>query len=266
MPLPPPPKPLLPRARWCNKTAAEYKKRRVQFYRMLLWRTLLDRGLNVLGVDPSVRLKRDPLPAIAVFQTRPDKQYGSSAKADVLGGTPGWFLKEYYLHTMWIRSTPATRALLRQAEARTFGVYDQTAFTEELNWGAGANATCCHTACLSAQTTSSPVVKLPKSSSATEATTCAFDAKPPDAPPPPNATRHVWARYPWRSDDYNDLKIPYHRFGRCTGRDVSCDPAASIHESCPPAPPPFTKEIAIRGKREADAARRKKKGGRRARG
>ena len=51
----------------------------------------------------------------------------------------------------------------------------------------------------------------------------------------------------WRPDAYNTLAIPMHRFGRCTGRDVSC---VGLHSDCPPPPPPFTKEVALAGKRE----------------
>ena len=250
--LPPPPRPLLPRSRWCNRSA-DYNRRRIQFHRMLLWRTLLERGLSVIGVDASARLLRDPLQAIDALRTRGDEQYGSGARPDMLGSTPGWFLKEYYLHHIFLRATPVTLALLRRAEARTFGISDQSAFTEELNWGAGSNATCCHTNCLTAQFTTQPVVKPPKRA-AVATTTCAHDDAPPLAPPPPNASRHVWKAGQWRTNAYNDLKIPFHRFGRCTGRDVSCEPAA-MHASCPPAPPPFTREIAVKDRARAAAAR-----------
>jgi hypothetical protein len=249
--LQPPVQLLLPRSRWCNKSRGEYIKRRTQFYRLRLWSTLLHRGLDVLGVDPSHRLRRNPIPAIHALRTREDAQYGNGQRPDVLGSTPGWFLKEYYLHSMWIRSTPTTRALLARVEARARGVYDQTAFSEELNWGAGANASCCHTACLSAQLTTSR--RQPnKGVSPIITEECKFDDNPPLAPPPPNATRHVWLRTPWRPDAYNDLKIPFHRFGRCTGRDVSCAPEAT-HASCPPSPPPFTQAIAIADRKKAAA-------------
>ena len=110
--LPPPDPPLLPRGFWCNKPAADYTRRRLQYHRMRLWHVLLERGLDVLGIDSGMRLRRDPLPAIGAMRTREDEQYGKGVRPDVLGGTPGWFLKEFYLHTLWIRSTPTTRALL----------------------------------------------------------------------------------------------------------------------------------------------------------
>ena len=57
----------------------------------------------------------------------------------------------------------------------------------------------------------------------------------------------------WRRNAYNTLQIPMHRFGRCTGRDASC---VGLHEHCPPPPPPFTKEVALAGRRkQAEAAR-----------
>jgi len=34
--------------------------------------------------------------------------------------------RRYYLHTMWLRATDATRALLARAEARVRGASDQT--------------------------------------------------------------------------------------------------------------------------------------------
>ena len=95
LPLPPPEPPLLPRQRWCNSSKkGDYGRRIVQFHRMRLWRTLLDRGLNVLGVDAERRMVRNPLPAIAALRCRNDDQYGSGRPPDVLGGAPGWFLKE----------------------------------------------------------------------------------------------------------------------------------------------------------------------------
>jgi hypothetical protein len=126
-PLPAPDPPLLPRSRWCNASKkSEYWRRLSSLHRMLLWRTLLDRGLNVLGVDAERRLVRNPLPAIAALRTRDEAQYGLGAPPDVLGGAPGWYLKEYYLHTVWLRACDATRALLRRAEARVRGASDQT--------------------------------------------------------------------------------------------------------------------------------------------
>jgi len=262
LPLPLPVPALLPRGRWCNKSASDYLKRRLQFHRVRLWRILLDLGLDVLGLDASLRLRHDPLPAIHSMHCRLDLQYGSGARADVVGATPGWYLKELYLQNVWLRSTAATRALVGQTEMRTWGLYDQTAFTEEANWGAGANATCCHTNCLAAQLTKEPVVKVraSKASKASAAVVCApDDGALPRAPPPPNATRHAWptrGKAIWRPDAYNDLKIPLHRFGRCTGRDATCDPVTSVHASCPPAPPPFTREISIASRRrDVEAAR-----------
>ena len=193
---------------------------------------------------------------------------------DVVGATPGWFLKQYSLGSLWLRSTRATREVVRRAELRVRGCDDEVVFTEELNWGAGSNAStlpCCHSTCLAAQLTTHPLVKRVP---ATSRVACASDDEPPLAPPPPNASRHGWAdpnrrngtkRYgtsragaplvqlAWRPAEYNTLAIPMHRFGRCTGRDVSC---VGLHAHCPPPPPPFTRETALAGKRaEAEKAR-----------
>ena len=40
----------------------------------------------------------------------------------------------------------------------------------------------------------------------------------------------------WRTDEFNTLHVPLHRFGRCTGRTLSC---VGLHADCPPPPPPF---------------------------
>jgi len=273
--------PMLPRARWCNRTASskgagEYWSRRTQFLRVRLWHSLLEAGLNVLGIDASRRLRRNPLPALGSLRTRDDPQYGSSAAPDVVSTTPGWFLKQIGLSTgVWIRSTPATRALLSRTVARVPGCSDETIFTEELNWGVGSNATCCHHECIAKQFSTEPVVRsfIP---TATPADCAANDTALPLAPPPPNASRNGWAdpkarngtgvkRYgttkgglplyqrAWNADAWNTLAIPMHRFGRCTGRDASC---VGLHPDCPPPPPPFTREVALAGKRkEAEHAR-----------
>jgi hypothetical protein len=239
------------------------------------WRLLLDAGLNVLGLDSSRRLKRDPLPAFGALRTRAEVQYGAGAAPDMISTTPGWFLKQVgFPMGVWIRSTRATRALLARTEIRVNGCSDETLFTEELNWGAGANATCCHAECMAKLTGSEPVVRsyVPQTTEAT----CAEDGTVPLAPGPPKASRNGWAdsrahngsgikRYgttraglplyqrAWREDAYNTLAIPLHKFGRCTGRDASC---VGLHPDCPPPPPPFTKEMAVAGRRkEAEAAR-----------
>ena len=271
--------PPLPHSRWCNqsnvKVHTEYWPRRSQLLRARTWRLLLDAGLDVLGLDSSRRLKRDPLPAFGALRTRADVQYGAGAAPDMISTTPGWFLKQVgFPMGVWIRSTRATRALLARTEIRVNGCSDETLFTEELNWGAGANATCCHAECMAKLTGSEPVVRshVPQTTEAT----CAEDGTVPLAPGPPKASRNGWAdsrahngsgmkRYgttraglplyqrAWREDAYNTLAIPMHKFGRCTGRDASC---VGLHPDCPPPPPPFTKEMAIAGRRkEAEAAR-----------
>ena len=279
-----PVKPLLPRSMWCN--SSQYTSRRRQFYRLRLWRLVLDSGFDLLGVDPSRQLLRNPLPAIAALRTRDEPEHGSGVRPDVIGHTPGWFLKQFGLSVgMWIRSTEATRTVLRRSEARVRGCQDEVVFTEELNWGDGVGnhsvMPCCHSECLSKQFTtedkSTAAARKQKERRRADAPTpprCAADDAPPRAPPPPNATRHGWAdptkkngtrRYgtsraglplvqlAWRPEAYNTLAIAVHRFGRCTGRDVSC---VGVHPDCPPPPPPFTRATALAGKRqEAEKAR-----------
>ena len=251
--------PPLPHSRWCNqsnvKVHTEYWPRRSQLLRARTWRLLLDAGLDVLGLDSSRRLKRDPLPAFGALRTRADVQYGAGAAPDMISTTPGWFLKQVgFPMGVWIRSTRATRALLARTEIRVNGCSDETLFTEELNWGAGANATCCHAECMAKLTGSEPVVRshVPQTTEAT----CAEDGTVPLAPGPPKASRNGWAdsrahngsgmkRYgttraglplyqrAWREDAYNTLAIPMHKFGRCTGRDALC---VGLHPACPDCP------------------------------
>ena len=270
-----PRQPLLPRSLWCNSSG--YIARRASFYRLRLWRIVLEAGHDLLAVDASRRLIRNPLPAIRSLTTRHDNQYGHGASPDVIGYTPGWFLKQFgFAAGLWVRSTPATKSVIHRAEARVRGCEAEVVFTEELNWGmASVNASmlpCCHHECLGAMFTKSPVAKASQVRSRTHPKEgCASDDSPPLAPPPPNASRHGWARNgtikrygttragqplyqaAWRADTYNTLTIPMHRFGRCTGRDASC---IGLHADCPPPSPPFTREMAIAGRKaEAERAR-----------
>ena len=280
-----PSKPLLPRSMWCN--TSQYMARRRQFYRLRLWRIVLESGLDLLGVDATRVLLRNPLPAIVSLRTRDEAEHGSGVRPDMVGHTPGWFLKQFGLGVgMWLRSTEATRILLRRSEARVRGCQDEVVFTEELNWGDAVGnhsvLPCCHSDCLSKQFAASSdksvaaAVRKPKERRGSDSAgpSCAADDAPPRAPPPPNATRHGWAdpskkngtrrfgtsraglplvQLAWRPEAYNTLAIAVHRFGRCTGRDVSC---VGMHPDCPPPPPPFTRATALAGKRqEAEKAR-----------
>ena len=216
--LPAPTPPLLPRSRFCN-SSSEYTNRRVQLHRMRMLRILLDQHLNVLSIDVNHILLRNPLPAIHALRTR----HGDAP--DVLGSTPGWFMKHFYLSTnMYIKSTAATRALLSAAEPRVRGAHEDVVFSEELNWGAGMQASCCHTDCLSKQTQANGAAVRSKSPSqaskvptralidtdrietplgtprlASNAAACnaagrRFDDMPPLAPLPPNKTSNGWPR------------------------------------------------------------------------
>lgn len=182
---------LLPRAQWCNHS--QYWHRRAQFLRMRLWRLLLDEGLDVLAVDASQRLRRNPLGALSALHTRSEAQYGAGKRPDVIGGTPGWFLKQYVLSAgVWIRSTTSTRQLLHRSELRVVGCWDETVFTEELNWGSGRNVTCCHAECFAKQFSTRPVVRGADRSHAARRT-CAEDGAMPLAPAPPIESRNGWA-------------------------------------------------------------------------
>ena len=215
--LPAPRPALLPRSRWCNGT--EYIARRIQLHRMRLWRTLLDAGLSLLGVEGTRRLLRNPLPAIGAMRTRADHI------PDILGFTPGWFAKQFYLSsTIFIRATAATRALLRASAPRVHGAHDDVIFSEELNFGAGRAAACCHTECLSklivavsakkrkaaaaGAATSRPLLDVDARHEAPapglsrhwpngaqcRAMGLEYDDAPPLAPAPPNETGNRWPR------------------------------------------------------------------------
>ena len=252
--LPVPDPPLLPRQRWYNYSSHhDYIHRRRQLYRIRLWRMLAATGHDVLGLDPNRRLLKSPIPALGAFRTRNDAQYGAGAPPDIVGGTPGWYLKQYNLHTMYIRSTLHTRRMLAQAEARTFGCWDELVFSEELSWGDGSTPQtlpCCHSACLSTHFTAQPIVPAAGVPSQQQRSCAADDAMLPLAAGPPAAGRHNWPKKgskAWKPSAYNTLSIPLHRFGRCTGRDVSC---VGLHPACPPPPPPFTREVSLAGKRK----------------
>jgi hypothetical protein len=312
--LPSPTPPLLPRSRWCNSSSAFFA-RRVELHRLRLWAQLADQGLSILGLHAKHRLSRDPLPALAALRTR------KGLLPDIIGHTPGWFAKTFYLASpMFIRWTDPTRSLLHAAAARVHGSYEDIIFSEELNHGAGRDATCCHTTCLSTSLVSTaptahrasrrpssghsiigvnstlPALSMldldvrveapsPKHSRhwpntvQCRAAGLDFDDQPPLAPPPPNSTANRWPRkadgnlesfgslrygttakglplmqLAWRSDAFNTLHVPLHRFGRCTGRTESC---IGLHPSCPPPPPPFNVLLA---QKKADMSRSKRKG------
>lgn len=120
--LPPPNPRLYPRSRWCN--GSDYISRRTQLHRLKMWHHVLRQNLNVLGVDSSKhRLVHNPLPAIAAMRTRAD------LIPDVVGHTPGWFAKHYYLsHTFFIRATDQTRRLVAAAAARVVGAHEDVVF------------------------------------------------------------------------------------------------------------------------------------------
>ena len=89
--MPPPNPPLLPRSLWCNVSrGTQYTSRRRQLHRMRLWTLILSEGFDLLGLDVTRRLLRDPLPALAALTTRADLQYGGTGIAgvppDVVGG------------------------------------------------------------------------------------------------------------------------------------------------------------------------------------
>ena len=188
---------------------------------MRMWSTLLDQGLSILGMDAKSRLLHDPLPALAAMRTR------AGSIPDVLSHTPGWFAKHFYLSSpFFIRATVATRALLHAAAARVNGAHEDVVFSEELNFGAGHAATCCHTECLgkslvgkivapprrgapaAAASPPSPpmldtdarVESLPgRSRHWPNGAQCRlmgleYDDAPPLAPAPPNATANRWPR------------------------------------------------------------------------
>ena len=96
--LPVPQPALLPRRQWCG-TPNRYGSRRAQLFRVRLWREVLQRGLDLLAVDATLRLRASPLPhlhhLVASLPGRP---------VDVLGAQPGWiFNKAFKTTAMWLR-------------------------------------------------------------------------------------------------------------------------------------------------------------------
>ena len=172
-----------------------------------------------------MRLTRNPLAAIEVQRTRSTLR-GHGAPPDLIGKAPGWFLKEYVLTTLWIRSTSATVALLEKVERRSWGGWDQLVFSEELNWGVGENVSCCHTDCLAKQLRSDASV--PKAAGVHPPRCAGAGDAFPSADLPPLGSRNRWPRINsskgWRTGGYNSLAIPFHRFGPCTSKEAACQP------------------------------------------
>ena len=96
--LPVPRPALLPRQQWCD-TPSRYGSRRAQLFRVRLWREVLQRGLNLLAVDATLRFTTSPLPHMHRFVVSP-----AGRPVDVLGAQPGWgFSKAFKTTAMWIR-------------------------------------------------------------------------------------------------------------------------------------------------------------------
>jgi hypothetical protein len=96
--LPVPQPALLPRQQWCA-TPNRYGSRRAQLFRVRLWREVLQRGLNLLAVDATLRLTASPLPHLHHLVASPPGR-----SVDVLGAQPGWgFSKAFKTTAMWLR-------------------------------------------------------------------------------------------------------------------------------------------------------------------
>ena len=96
--LPVPQPALLPRQQWCD-TPNRYGSRRAQLFRVRLWREVLQRGLNLLAMDATLRFTASPLQHLHHLVASP---LGRSV--DVLGAQPGWgFSKAFKTTAMWLR-------------------------------------------------------------------------------------------------------------------------------------------------------------------
>lgn len=95
--LPVPQPALLPRQQWCD-TPNRYGSRRAQLFRVRLWREVLQRGLNLLAVDATLRLTASLLPHLHHLVSP------AGRSVDVLGAQPGWgFSKAFKTTAMWLR-------------------------------------------------------------------------------------------------------------------------------------------------------------------
>ena len=146
-----------------------YGWRRSHLYRTWMWYVVVSHNYDLLAVDLDWRFISNPLPSLYSA-----KQPGGSAAAvvashdevptasllakrirspprlrDVMPGLHEASTSRYstpFLNVglMFVRSGGQTTVLAEQVMQRTLHAWEQGIFNEELNWGVGANLSCCH--------------------------------------------------------------------------------------------------------------------------
>ena len=234
---------------YCGAMRFAYDKRRVQLYKGMMWRQVLDAGFHLFSVDCDWRLERGRgNPAAAVLAVVPPM--------DVIALHDGPFYKQLNIGLVWLRNSPTTRALVYRVENRTHGAWDQSVFNEELNFNdAFRNLTCCHTLqllCLF-QHQSPSSATMPRGNGTTAPGTAAAlprhrpaasgprpclevgASATPVAAAPPIGTRNRWNVNPvgksapaksssggWSPRGMNTLHVSLRRLGRCTAPPAEC--------------------------------------------
>ena len=253
-PLPPPPRPLLPRPLWCGDS--RYGWRRSHLFRARMWRLVLAARFDLLAVDLDWYFVSDPLPGLAAARENRARlsctghptgtHYlecvarswaAEGVVAEVVALHDGGQLKTLNVGLMFVRATDTTVALARRVENRTRGGWEQGVFNEEASWGlhAGREVGCCHPpggyGCdlarhfvkdemahgLGRNGHTSAAVRVRSEGS----DHCTAASELPPSAPPPNSSRLRWAAAGarvkgagWAPSEYNELKT--RRLGRCS--------------------------------------------------
>ena len=227
-PLPRPhPRPL-PELMWCNASVRyrdlkdarhAYGWRRTGFYKVRLFRFVLDLGLDLLTLDLDWRMQFDPLPGIHAANV------DVVAISDTLMG--GKYLN---IGNLWMRSSRTSRAFAAVVENRTFAAWDQQIFNEELNFNSAfAALSCCHSRCLACASVKDESAPKKDEDGLTrrrrlEGPDVCWQGEPLRALPPPLTSREPWRlSQTWRGDAYNGVpEGPERPIGRCNNMRNKC--------------------------------------------
>ena len=156
MPDPDAPERYRPHAEFCDESsgkAIKYGWRRTHLFKMLLWRTVIERGFNLFSMDCDYFFREEPrynpLPWLysarsAVNMSGTGRESAITAASDGDPSQPAEFValhhdgmnrRQLNIGATFLRSTPNVLAFLLTVEKRTFGAQDQAVVNEELNWG-----------------------------------------------------------------------------------------------------------------------------------
>ena len=256
--LPLPARTMLPERQWCdyNELKPQYGWRRQMLYKARMWQLVLGAGFNVVCFDLDYVLHANPTPLLQALEQQTcrggapsgSKTANCRMRADVVAMYDGPQYKLLNVGSLWIRSTPATRALVDRVFNRTWLSGEQLTLNEELNYNADfAGIGCCHTRCFrQAATKIEEKFRETKAGLAVrkqierEEDVCEDRTKAMRIVGPPAGTRYKWNKHVcykcqgenatvgWSSDHYNWITRNKLRFGRCTAIDNVCVVSPSL--------------------------------------